>query len=303
MSDGGTAAWVDLVDPDADEVRRRAPVELSERVVDRLAAPPDDRARPFLESHGDYVLGVLLAPLAVPEEDLVLYQEVDLVLTPDAVLTVRTSLPGRGPLDLTAVVESCRDETAPGRVVYRLADLVAERFLDLIDTLDDEIDELEDNMDTWRGDRVRRRLSELRHDALTIRRTVAPTRDAVRRVVDGRLSVAGEPPFDRDTQLAFADAYDKLLRATEGLEYARDLIASARDYHQSQIATEQNDVLKALAVIASMLLLPTFIVGVYGQNFEHMPELGWRLGYLWSWLTIVVSTIAQLVFFRRRGWI
>jgi magnesium transporter len=303
MSNGGTAAWIDVVDPGADEVRRRSPVELSDRVVERLTAPHAEGIRPLLESHGDYVFGVLLVPLAVPEEDLVLYQEVDVVLAPDAVLTVRKSVPGRGPVDLTAVVESSPKEAPAGRVAYHLADLVAERFLDLIDALGDEIDELEDHIETWPAARIRGRLSELRHDVLTIRRTVAPTRDAARRVVDGRLSLESGPLFDSETQLAFADAYDKLLRATEGLEYARDLIASARDYHQSQIATEQNEVLKRLAVIASVLLLPTFIVGVYGQNFEHMPELTWRLGYLWSWFTIVVSTVAQLVFFRRRGWI
>jgi magnesium transporter len=63
-------------------------------------------------------------------------------------------------------------------------------------------------------------------------------------------------------------------------------------------------VTKKLTVIASVLLLPTFIVGLYGQNFEHhFPELGWQWGYVWSWSLIVVTTIGQLVFYRRRGWI
>jgi len=97
--------------------------------------------------------------------------------------------------------------------------------------------------------------------------------------------------------------HDKLLRAGESLEFERDLLAAVRDYHQTQIATEQNDVVKRLAVIASLLLFPTFIVGVYGQNFEHMPELGWYLGYLFSWGVIVLSTILQLAFFRWRKWI
>jgi magnesium transporter len=303
MSDTGTATWIDLVDPSADDIRRRAPVELSDRVVDRLAAPHADGARPQLESGGDYAFGVLLAPLAVPEDDLILFQEVDLLLTPEVALTVRKTLPGRGAVDLTPVAESCSHDAPAGRVAFHLADLVAERFLDLLDDLEEEIDELEEHMDRWPAERIRRRLSELRRDTLTIRRTLAPTRDAVRRVVDGRLSVERGELLDRETQVAFADTYDKLLRVTEGLEYERDLIASARDYHQAQIATEQNEVLKRLAVIASVLLLPTFIVGVYGQNFEHMPELSWRLGYLYSWFTIVVSTVAQLVYFRRRGWI
>jgi magnesium transporter len=94
-----------------------------------------------------------------------------------------------------------------------------------------------------------------------------------------------------------------LLRAAESLEFLRDLLAAVRDYHQTQIATEQNDVVKKLAAIASLLLFPTFVVGVYGQNFDHMPELHWYLGYAFSWGVIVLITLIQLVFFRWKRWI
>ena len=80
--------------------------------------------------------------------------------------------------------------------------------------------------------------------------------------------------------------------------------ASVRDYLQAKIANDQNEVMKTLTVIASLLLLPTFIVGLYGQNFQHhFPEIHWRLGYVWSWGLIVVTTAAQLWFFRRKKWI
>src|ERR671932_745282 len=104
---------------------------------------------------------------------------------------------------------------------------------------------------------TRERISALRHDLLHIRRTLAPTRDAVRRVVDDVVEVEkGDEVF-------------------------------------------QNEVMKTLTVIASLLLLPTFIVGLYGQNFQHnFPEIHWRLGYVWSWAVIVVTTGLQLWFFR-----
>jgi magnesium transporter len=76
-----------------------------------------------------------------------------------------------------------------------------------------------------------------------------------------------------------------------------------RDYHQSKIANDQNQVMKVLTVVASLVLFPTFIVGVYGQNFIHMPELHWRYGYAYSWGIIAVSTVLQVVFFRRKRWI
>ena len=188
-------------------------------------------------------------------------------------------------------------------VAYHLVDDIAERFLDLVDALGDEIDELEDGVDTWEPERIRRRISDLRHDMLHIRRTLGPTRDATRQIVDGRIELATGEVFPRDVEPSFAAAYDKLLRATDGLELSRDLVAGVRDYHQSKVANDQNEVMKRLTVIAAVLLVPTFIVGLYGQNFADVPELRWACGYGWSWGLIVVSTVGQLALFRWKKWI
>ena len=129
-------------------------------------------------------------------------------------------------------------------------------------------------------------------------------RDAVRRVVDDVVEVEqGEEVFPHDVEVAFNGAYDKLLRAFDGLELSRDLLASVRDYHQAKIANDQNEVMKRLTVIASLLLLPTFIVGLYGQNFVNIPELRWHYGYAYVWGVIVVTTFAQLWWFKRSHWI
>ena len=139
---------------------------------------------------------------------------------------------------------------------------------------------------------------------LGIRRTLAPTRDAVRKIVDGRIELEGGGDlFPRDVQIHFGDAFDKLLRASDGLETSRDLVAGVRDYSQSKIANDQNEVMKRFTVIASVLLLPTFIVGLYGQNFHHIPELGWHWGYWWSWGLIIGTTIGQLMFYRWKKWV
>jgi magnesium transporter len=189
-------------------------------------------------------------------------------------------------------------------VAYHIVDEVAEGFLDMVDAVHDEIDELEDNVDNWDNEKIRRRLSDLRHDLLHIRRTLAPTRDAIRRVIDNRVEIDDEEElFPHDVELHFGDAYDKLLRSSEGLETARDLIGGVRDYHQSKVANDQNEVMKRLTLVASIFLPPTFIVGLYGQNFDVIPELHWAQGYGFSWLLILISTIGQLIYFRRRGYL
>jgi magnesium transporter len=301
------AKWIDLLDPTAEELKAQAPKELEESALERLLAPPEheDEPRPTLQGHGDYVFGVLLIVVAKPDDDSVFYQEIDLVLTHDTLLTVRKTPPGENPAcDIAIVKKTTKDGDSAGMMAYRLVDEIAERYLDLVDALDDEIDELEDLVEEQSAERTRARISSLRHDMLHIRRTLSPMRDAIRRVIDDTVDVEEGPEvFPHDVEVAFNSAYDKLMRALDGLDLARDLLASVRDYHQSKIANDQNDVMKRLTVVASLLLPPTFIVGVYGQNFDHIPELHWHLGYAYSWFIIVASTLAQLWYFRRKRWI
>ena len=302
------ARWIDLLDPTEQELGAALPCEIHDRALELLLEPArhDDEPRPRLEGHDHYVFGVLLVPVCIREEDRVFYQEVDVVATREQLVTVRKT-PERGhPFDPGAAQEAARAEgdPQPGQMTYLLVDLIAEDYLDLVDALNDEIDELEEGVERWSSSQIRDRISHLRHDLLHVRRTLAPTRDAVRQVIDRRIDVRrGGELFPRDVELNFAAAYDKLLRSVDGLDLSRDLLASVRDYHQAKVANDQNEVMKRLTVIASLLLLPTFIVGLYGQNFRHIPELHWGFGYWWAWGWIIATTIGQLAFYRWKRWI
>jgi magnesium transporter len=233
------------------------------------------------------------------EEDEVFLQEVDFVATRERVVTVRKSTPRCEPF----ILDLPRDGRA-GLIVAALADAVAESFLTAVDALDDEVDALDDDVESGDAFLLRRRIRSLRHHLLRVRRVIGPTREAYHRVVDKRVDVEGAELLPHEVEIAFGDAYDKLLRAVDGLDLARDLLAGSRDYLQAKISNDQNEVMKTLTVIAALLLLPTFIVGVYGQNFQHhFPELHWQFGYLWSWGLIVATTLLQLWFFRRKRWI
>jgi magnesium transporter len=297
--------WIDLVDPSAAELHEALPERVHATALAALLAPHehDDEPRPRLESHGDYVLGILLLPIEVANEDRLYYQEIDFVATTEVLLTVSKTPPGEKPFDPAPAKDACRAHDDVGMFVYHLVDEVAEGYLDVVDALDDEIDGLEDLVEAESPQEVGRRIRGIRHDLLGIRRTLAPTRDAVRKIVDDRIELDEGELFTRDTEIAFGNAFDKLLRASEGLDAARDSLAGIRDYLQGKISNDQNEVMKRLTVIASLLLLPTFIVGLYGQNFRHIPELGWSFGYWWAWAWIVGTTIAQLAFFRWKRWV
>jgi magnesium transporter len=296
--------WIDLCDPDEQTLRAALPTGIHETAMNRILDPARPEPRPRLQSQGNYVFGVLALP-AVRKDGTVVFQEVDLIATLDVLVTVRKTPEGHTACEFDdARNAALRNGSPPGLCLHAVVDEIAERFLTMVDGFDEQIDDLEDHVSDWPSAEIRERISTIRHDILHVRRVLAPTRDSARAVLDDRVELDGEVSlFPRDIELLFADAYDKLLRATDGLDLSRDLLAGVRDYVQAEIAVNQNEIMKRFTVIASLLLVPTFIVGLYGQNFIHMPELRWKYGYEFSWALIIVTTVLQLWYYRRKRWI
>jgi len=278
-------------------------VPIDSDVIVQLLAPivHDDEPRPRIAGRRTYVFGIFVVPLVIADENRVSFQEVDFVLTREVVVTVRKTPAGGVPFDAGDVLH----EGPAGEIAASLADAVAERFLGAADALDSEVDEVDNGVEELDPAEVRQRIRSLRQDLLRVRRVIGPTREAFHKVVDKRIDLEGtEEVFPREVEVLFGDAYDKLLRAVDGVDLARDLLAGARDYLQAKVANDQNEVVKRLTVIASLVLVPTFIVGVYGQNFQHhFPEIHWQYGYAWSWGLILVTTIVQIIFFRKKRWL
>ena len=292
--------WRDLLDPERDELVRALSVEIRPDEIESMLAKPAERPRPRLEGHGEYVFGVLVAMAPEREGDVLENREIDFVATSDRLVTVRKTPPGGTPWHPECL--HVAGDAPVGELVFHLVDDVAQSFLEVVDAADAAIDELEDHIDDWPSVRVRRQISALRHDLIHARRTVGATRGKVRRITDKRLDTVGETLFPEDVERQFSDTYETLFRAGEELDVARDLLASSRDYHQALIAENQNEIVKKLTVIASLLLLPTLVVGFYGQNFvTAFNDFYWSIGA--STFLIVATTIAQLAVFRWRRWI
>jgi Mg2+ and Co2+ transporter CorA len=299
-----TVRWADLVDPTRDELLTTLPVPVDPEVIEALLAPSDGARvpRPILESHGRYVFGTLVAMPPAGTGDDRTHTEIGIVATPERLVTVRKTSQSGALCDLGAVHAAAESDASVGVLIYRLVDDVADTYLDLLDAIYGSIDRLEDQIDDLQPAEVRRRLAELRHELLHRRRTISAMRAAVRRVLDGRVEIGEHALFPPDVERLFGDTYDVLVRATEELDIARDLLAGARDHLQAKISENQNEVGKKLTVIASLVLVPSFIVGYYGQNFAGVFDRGfWTLGV--SSGLIVVVTLIQLAIFRWRRWI
>jgi magnesium transporter len=292
--------WRDLLDPSRDELVAALSVEIRPDEIETMLAEPVERPQPRLEAQGEYVFGVLVAMAPEREGDVLENREIDFVATADRLVTVRKTPPRGTPWHPECL--HVAGDAPVGELVFHLVDDVAQSFLEVVDAADAAIDELEDHIDDWPSVRVRRRISALRHDLIHARRTVGATRGKVRRITDKRLDTVGETLFPEDVERLFTDTYETLFRAGEELDVARDLLASSRDYHQAVIAENQNEIVKKLTVIASLLLLPTLVVGFYGQNFvTAFNDFYWSIGA--STFLIVATTIAQLALFRWRRWI
>jgi magnesium transporter len=299
------ASWIDLVDPSPDELLASLPGNVDPEVVDVLAARPGEGAAPrsLIESHGGYVFGLLVAARPLPDEDRVVYLEIGLVATPTLLVTVRKSPPDGGEaFDPGALHPAVADGAPAGVLVHRVFDDVADTYVNAVETVHSEIEELEDGLDAWPSSRVRARISLLRHELLDSRRMVSSVRAAVRRILDGRVEVGEHALFPQPVETLFAETSETLVRVTEELDIARDLLAGVRDHHQSMVVESQGDVVKKLTVVASLVLVPSLIVGYYGQNFESaFDEPYWSIGVSTS--LILSSTIVQLALYRWRRWI
>jgi magnesium transporter len=297
-------SWIDLVDPTRQELDDSLAVHVDPEVVEALLAPAPGahEPRPVLEGHGAYVFGVLVPMLRSPDGRDLVFQEVCLVATPDRLVTVRKTARGGSAYDMGPLHAAADAGLSVGTLVHRLVDDVTDSYLDLLDRIYADIDRLEDEIDDLRPAQVRVRIADVRHELLYRRRTVSATRAAVRRVLDGRVDVGEHELFPTEVEHLFGDTYDTLVRVTEELDVARDMLAGVRDHLQGKISENQNEVAKKLTVIASLVLVPSFIVGFYGQNFAgEFDRTYWTLGA--STGLILVSTLIQLAIFRWRRWI
>src|SRR2546423_7217802 len=122
------AEWIDLIDPSPDEIRAKLPRAVQESALGLLVAPArhEDEPRPTLQAHGDYIFGVFLVAVAVPEEDRVFYQEIEVVVTHDTLLSVSKTPPNEHSYDPRPVRESCHPDDQAGMMLYRLVDDIAE---------------------------------------------------------------------------------------------------------------------------------------------------------------------------------
>ncbi len=254
--------------------------------------------RPKIEEYGASVFAVLHT-VEMTEGELRL-GEVDIFVGANYVLSVRS----RSEQGFAGVRARCEEEPdllrhGAGYVLYALMDTVVDRYFPVLDALETELERIEGQI--FAGDSARSNIEALyalKQKLMTLKHAAGPLLEAVGKRHGGRV-----PQVCQHTQEYFRDVYDHLVRINHSIDSIRDMVTTALSVNLSLITLQENETTKRLAAYAALVAVPTMIAGVYGMNFEHLPELRWYLGYpvaLGSMIAIDVYLFHRL---RKAGWL
>ncbi|GEN84046.1 putative metal ion transporter YfjQ [Sporosarcina luteola] len=183
-------------------------------------------------------------------------------------------------------------------VAYQIFDKVVDQYFPILYNIEDHLDEIEEELSPRTVHLSMDYVFEVRGDLLRLRRTIFPMRELLYRMLNSeRLNFTGQ-------ELAyFSDVYDHLIRLGEMIDSNRELTADIRDSQLSINSNRMNSIMTTLTIISSIFIPLTFIAGVYGMNFDRMPELHWRYSYLLVIVIMAIIALSMIYWFKRKGWI
>jgi magnesium transporter len=289
--------WVALNDPSATELAEmQTAFELHPLAVEDALV---GHQRPKIEEYGESLFAVL--HLVEPAEGEYRVGELAIFAGPNYVVTVRS----RAQKGLAEVRARCEREPqllrqGPGFVLYAIIDAVVDRYFPILDALEDELDGVEQRIFAPEG-APRSNIEAL----YAIKQRLMVMKHAVSPLLEGvsNLSGARVPVLCTKISEYFRDIYDHLQRLNQTADSIRDTIATAISVNLSMITLQENETMKRLAAYAALLAIPTMIAGIYGMNFEHMPELKWRFGYELSLLFMGGIDVLLYFQFKKIKWL
>ena len=294
--DRDSFVWIGLYRPSEQEFESvRREFELHELAVeDAIKA----HQRPKLEVYEDSIFVVLRTARYNDEAEAVETGEIQLFLGSGFVITVRhddTDLhPVREQLESRPDLMRC----GPGAVLHAVLDKVVDDYLPVIDALDHDIREVEVQVFSSSRENPAERIYKLLREVLELHDAVAPLGDPVE-----RLERTNFPIVTDELRPYFRDVKDHVMRAVREIDGFRELLSNVLSANLTQVSVRQNDDVRKISSWAAIIAVPTLITGIYGMNFEHMPELGWTFGYPLALAAMAAVCVLLYATFRRAGWL
>ncbi len=297
-ADGDTDfVWVGLHEPSAEELDRVAKLfDLHPLAVeDALHA----HQRPKLERYDDGLFLVLKTLWYVDERDAVETGEINLFVGRSFVVSVRH---GEG-TELHSARLDLEQKTqllghGPSAVLYAICDRVVDSYQDVAASLEVDVDEVEVSVFSPGRSDDSARIYVLKRELSEMRRAVNPLKDPMQRFASGSV-----PGVTREAAPFFRDVTDHVERVSESIDALDSLLSTAFDAALARISVQQNEDMRKISAWAAIAAVATSIAGIYGMNFEYMPELRWRYGYFLVLTGILVASVLLYRQFKKSGWL
>lgn len=255
--------------------------------------------RPKMEDYENYLYVVLKMIFLEDQQREIRLEQVSLILGADFVISFQER---EG--DVFDPIRE-RIRTGKGRVrkmgadylAYCLMDVIVDNYFAVLEKIGEDIETLQQEVLSDPGPETLAEIEDLRRELIYLRRSVWPLREAVSRMQRDETPLVSEriSPF-------FRDIHDHTVQVGETLETFRDMVSGMIDIYLSSMSNKMNEVMKVLTIIATLFIPLTFIAGVYGMNFKHMPELNWTWGYFGIWGVMLSVAAAMILYFRRKRW-
>ncbi len=299
LKDKSLTIWVDMENPTEDDDKILTDIfGLHPLVVEDCRA---DRHHPKIEEFPDYLYFIMHGVRADTSAERFNTIELDGVLGTNYVITYHHEM-FRSINNMKQRVRSSpiTCQRGPTFLLHQILDQIVDFYAPVLDDFDERISNLEDNIFGLKhpDNSILEEIMSLKRSVLRLRRISSKQLDILYRMSHGQYALIDEQalPF-------FRDIYDHLVRVTDLAESYRDLIGGALDAYLSVISNRMNEIMKVLTIFSAVMLPLTFIAGVYGMNFDDIPELHTRYGYFVVWIVMVTIASGMLFFFWRRGWI
>jgi magnesium transporter len=297
VQEPGDFVWVGLHEPVEGELAKVADIFALHplAVEDALHA----HQRPKLERYDDGIFLVLKTLWYVDEEDAVETGEINMFVGRDFVISVRH---GEGTELHTARIDLEQQTSVlghgPSAVLYAICDRVVDSYEEVAHSLEIDVDEVEESVFSPERTHDSRRIYVLKRELAEMRRAVNPLKEPMKRFATGSVPVVTQEaaPF-------FRDVADHLTRVSETIETLDALLSTAFDAHLARIGVEQNEDMRKISAWVAIAAVGTMVAGVYGMNFQHIPELGWRYGYAYALGLMAVASLLLYRLFKKSGWL
>ncbi len=255
--------------------------------------------RPKLEVYDDSLFVVLKTARYVDETETVEFAELQLFIGEGFIVTVRhgeASALG----DVRHRLEEQPDllRCGPGAVLHAVCDRVVDDYLPVVDGIDNDIDEVEQDVFSHERTNPAQRIYELKREVLAFYRNTQPFEQALDGLEKGRV-----PFCHQDLSEYFRDVRDHLLKVVSRLDTYRDLLTDVLEANLAQVSVRQNNDMRTISAWVAIVAVPTMMAGIWGMNFEHMPELGWVVGYPLALLAMLGAALLMYRRLRRAGWL